>query len=162
MDAMTSGLFVLTLIAALGCGLVAGVLFAFSAFVMHALNRLPSAQGIAAMQSINVSAVRPAFMAGLFGTAAICLALAVVAFATWGDRRAVLLLVGSALYLGGTILLTIVLHVPLNDALATVDPNSTGAASHWTAYVGRWTAWNHVRVAAALAAGTAFMLALTA
>ena len=38
-------LFALTLVSALGCGLVAGVLFAFSSFVMNALARLPAAQG---------------------------------------------------------------------------------------------------------------------
>ena len=35
--------FVLTLLAALGCGLVAGAFFAFSSFVMKALGRLPPA-----------------------------------------------------------------------------------------------------------------------
>jgi len=34
-------LFALTLFAALGCGLVGGVFFAFSTFVMKALSRLP-------------------------------------------------------------------------------------------------------------------------
>jgi len=48
-------IFILTLVSALGCGLIAGVFFAFSAFVMKALARLPPAQGIAAMQSINGS-----------------------------------------------------------------------------------------------------------
>ena len=41
-------LFALTLFAALGCGVVAGVFFAFSAFVMRSLARLPAPQGIAA------------------------------------------------------------------------------------------------------------------
>ena len=43
----------LTLVTALGCGLSAGALFAFSSFVMHGLRRLPAPQGIAAMQSIT-------------------------------------------------------------------------------------------------------------
>jgi len=46
-------LFGLTLVSALGCGLTAGVFFAFSSFVMKALGRIQPAQGIAAMQSIN-------------------------------------------------------------------------------------------------------------
>jgi uncharacterized membrane protein len=46
-------LLALTLVAALGCGLMAGLFFAFSVSVMKALARLPSAEGIAAMQSIN-------------------------------------------------------------------------------------------------------------
>jgi uncharacterized membrane protein len=56
---MDGFLFALTLITAVGCGLNAGVFFAFSAFVMPALKRLPPAHGIAAMQSINRLAVTP-------------------------------------------------------------------------------------------------------
>ncbi len=74
---MDSFLFVLTLLAALGCAMMAGVFFAFSAFVMKALARLPAEQGIAAMQAINVAALTLAFMAALFGTAVACGALAV-------------------------------------------------------------------------------------
>ena len=69
--------FVVTLLTALGCGIMAGALFAFSAFVMAALGRLEPANGLAAMQSINVLAVTPAFMTAFFGTAIACLGLIV-------------------------------------------------------------------------------------
>jgi uncharacterized membrane protein len=157
---MSPGLLALTLVAALSCATMAGVFFAFSAFVMNGLGRLPAAQGIAAMQSINISAVRPAFMAALFGAAAACLALVVWALLTWDHRGAVLLLVGGVLYLVGAIGLTIVYHVPLNDALATVDPHSADAAGRWAGYLEGWTRWNHVRAAAALAAAAAFTVRL--
>ena len=62
---MNGLLFVLTLLAALGCAMMAGVFFAFSAFVMKALARLPAQQGIGAMQAINVAAVTPVFMVAL-------------------------------------------------------------------------------------------------
>lgn len=55
---MSTGLRALTLAATLGCGMVGGVLFGFSSVVMPALARLPASQGIAAMQSINLAAVR--------------------------------------------------------------------------------------------------------
>src|SRR5215208_8235595 len=126
---MNGLLFVLTLLAALGCAMMAGVFFAFSAFVMKALARLPAQQGIGAMQAINVAAVTPVFMAALFGTAAACGALAVWALFAWGERFAPYLLVGSALYLIGTILLTIVYHVPRNEVLARVEPSGSGAES---------------------------------
>ena len=42
-------LVVMTFGSALGCGLIAGVFFAFSSFVMKALARLPPVQGIAAI-----------------------------------------------------------------------------------------------------------------
>ena len=46
-------LFLLTLLSALGCGLMAGFFFAFSVCVMDALSRLPAAQAVTAMQTIN-------------------------------------------------------------------------------------------------------------
>jgi uncharacterized membrane protein len=157
---MEGFLFALTLLGALGCGLVAGVFFAFSAFVMKALGRLPAEQGVAAMQAINVAAVTPAFMAALFGTAAACSALAVSALFAWDEYFAPYLLVGSALYLVGTILLTVAYHVPRNEALARVEPHGAGAGRHWTRYLSGWTAWNHVRAAGALAAAATLTIAL--
>jgi uncharacterized membrane protein len=154
--------FALTLIAALGCGLSAGVFFAFSSFVMRALARLHPETGIAAMQAINVAAVGVAFMLALFGPAATCVALAGLAVAEWDEAHAGYLIAGSALYLIGVIALTIAYHVPRNHALAGVQRNSADAARQWARYVARWTAWNHVRVAAALAAAAALTLALHA
>jgi uncharacterized membrane protein len=157
---MTPGLFALTLAAALGSALVAGVFFAFSTFVMDGLARRPSAEGMAAMQSINVTAVRPAFMAAFLGTAAVCVAVIVWAVATWGDRRAALLLAGGLLYLVGSILVTGVRNVPLNDSLARLDPHAADSEAEWSAYLDGWTAWNHVRTVTGLAAVAAFVLAL--
>jgi uncharacterized membrane protein len=145
-------LFVLTLLSALGSGLIAGLFFAFSAFVMKALSRLLPAQGIAAMQSINIAVINPSFLTAFFGTAAACLVLAIAALMMWGEAGTHYLLAGSLLYLIGAILVTIMFNVPLNNALAAVAPNSADAASLWTRYLSDWTAWNHVRTVAALAA----------
>ncbi len=155
-------LLVLTLVTALGCALVAGALFAFSSFVMKALARLPAAQGIAAMQSINVTAVMPAFMSAFIGSAVASAALAVTSIFTWDEPSAVYLLIGSLCYLIGTFGLTIGYHVPRNDALAAVDPSQARAAGQWSRYVSTWTAWNHLRVLAALGAATLLTLALRA
>ena len=149
-----------TLGTALGCGLSAGVFFAFSSFVMPALGRLPSTQGIAAMQSINKLAVTPVFMTALFGTALACVGLAVWALTAWSQHSAPWVLAGSALYLIGAIVVTIAANVPLNDALATVHPDGAGAAAHWSSYLSHWAAWNHVRAAAALAAAGLLTIAL--
>jgi uncharacterized membrane protein len=157
---MNGLLFVLTLLAALGCAMMAGVFFAFSAFVMKALARLPAQQGIGAMQAINVAAVTFAFMAALFGIAVACGTLAVWALFAWDEGFAPYLLVGSALYLIGTILLTIAYHVPRNEALATLEPHSAEAESHWKRYLSGWTAWNHLRAATALAAAATLTIAL--
>jgi uncharacterized membrane protein len=153
-------LFGLTLLAALGCGLLAGFFFAFSAVVMSALARLPPAQGIAAMQTINVVVINPWFGVAFFGTGALCVVLPVYALFWWQAPGAAYLLAGGLLYLVGTILVTILCNVPRNNALAAVDPASAEAASLWAGYVPSWTAWNHVRTVAPLAAAASLTLAL--
>lgn len=147
------------LCAALGSGLIAGVFFAFSSFIMRALARLEPADGIAAMQAINITVITPLFIGILIGLAPLCLLLGGWALLTWSDPGSVFVLAGSVLYLVGTLLVTIVFHIPMNDALAVVDVQGEGAVEHWHHYVARWTAWNHVRTIAALLAAAAFTLA---
>jgi len=153
-------LFGLTLVSALGCGLVAGVFFAFSNFVMKALARLPAAQGIAAMNSINVTVINPAFMTALFGTAACCVVLVVSALRSWHRPDAVYLLVGGLLYVVGNAVVTIAFNVPRNNALAAVDPLSAGGSMVWQKFLESWTAWNHVRTVTALAAAALLTIGL--
>ena len=102
---MDGAIYILTLVTALGCGADGRRVLRVLGFVMKALRRLPPAQGIAAMQSINVTAITPAFMTALFGTAVACVAVAVSALFNLDEPYAVHLLVGSALYLVGTIAL---------------------------------------------------------
>jgi uncharacterized membrane protein len=153
-------LFILTFTAALGCGLIAGVFFAFSTFVMNALARRPSAEGIAAMQSINITVINPWFMTAFLGTAVACLLLVVSSLLKWNQPGAIYLLVGSLLYLVGTFGVTMACNVPLNDALAIAKPESTDGANLWASYLTDWTLWNHVRTVAALAAAALFTIAL--
>ena len=160
---MSGGLLVpLTLVAALGSGLVGGVFFGFSGFVMKALARLRPAQGIAAMQSINIVAVTPPLMIALFGTALACVALVVSSLPKWREPVAMLRLASGGLYLVGTVLVTIVRNVPMNNKLASVDPESTEGATQWAQFVPGWTAWNTVRTVAAIAAAVMLSLALVA
>ena len=146
----------ITFIAAIGSGLIAGVFFAFSTFIMSALSRLQPAQGIAAMQSIDITVINPWFMTTFLGTAAACLFLAVTALLKWHQPHALYLLIGSLLYLVGTFGVTMVCNVPLNEALAKVDPNSAEGAKFWASYLTDWTNWNHVRTVAGLAATGVF------
>jgi uncharacterized membrane protein len=150
--------FALTFVTALGCGLMAGLFFAFSVSVMKAFARLPSAQGIAAMQSINVAIINPVFLATFFGTAAACVLVMIASLLRWHNRGAVYLVIGGALYLVGTFLVTLVFNVPKNNALASVAPAE--GASLWTDYLSKWTAWNHVRAAAALAGAASLTIGL--
>jgi uncharacterized membrane protein len=155
---MSSALLVLTIAAALGSGLAAGVFFAFSTFVMPALGRLPAQQAAAAMQAINVKAINPPFMTALFGTGAVSVAMIVVALADWDSSFGPLLLGGGGLYLLGVIFVTMAFNVPRNDALARLEGDA--AASYWPRYLREWTAWNHVRTVAPLIALGLLLVAL--
>jgi uncharacterized membrane protein len=132
----------LTLVAAVGSGLIAGTFFAFSAFVMRALERLPAPHGVAAMQSINVVVINPVFLSAFFGTGLVCAVLCVGVLLGWRETRSIWLIAGSLAYLLGCLLVTMTRNVPMNRALA------------------RWTLWNHLRTASSLAAMVCFIAAL--
>ena len=140
--------------ATLGCGLMAGVYFTFSAFAMTALARIPSEGGIAAMQSINRVIVRSPFMPLFFGTTLLSLVLAGVAILEWPDRGDLAMLVAGLVYFFSMFVCTAVFNVPLNSALDAVDPKSTEGAALWARYLRAWTRWNHVRtIGSTLASG---------
>ncbi|MFD0692493.1 DUF1772 domain-containing protein [Paenibacillus sp. GCM10027628] len=126
---------------------------------MTALARIPAAQGIAAMQSINVAVLNVWFGTVFFGTTLASIVLAIISIARRSHAKSKYLLVGSLLYLV-SFLVTAAFNVPLNDALAAVDPGSTAGADLWTRYLGSWTAWNHVRTLASLGALASFIIAL--
>lgn len=152
-----------TFIAALGCALVGGVFFAFSTFVIHALRRLPPHEGIAAMQSINLTVINPMFLGLFLGTAGLCVVVVVVTVGPLARSEAggmPYLLVASARYLIGTIGVTIACNIPLNNRLATLEPTAPDAPHRWTHYISRWTAWNHVRTVAAILAAASFLMVL--
>lgn len=90
-----------------------------------------------------------------------CFFLAIASLSKWQQLGgAVYLLVGSLLYLVGTVGVTIAFNVPLNDALAIVKPDSPEGANLWVKYLTNWTIWNHVRTIAALAAAALLTIAL--
>lgn len=152
----------MTLLAALGCGLIAGVFFGFSSFVMPALARLRWDRGVRAMQAINVVVLNPGFLGVLLGTALICAGLALSALAAFSEPDTWLRLAGSCSYLVGTIWVTIRYHVPRNGTLANLPADSAEAERFWPQYVAGWSAYNHVRGAAAFVAAALLTLALLA
>lgn len=155
-DAQTA----LTIAAALGCGLVAGIFYAFSTFVMPALAARPEPEAAAAMQSINVKAIGAGLLGALFGTAILCLITLVVGIAELGDPHGPYLVAGSVLYLLGAIVVTMAFNVPLNNALADQDPQSEAGREVWLHYLRTWTAWNHVRALTPIVGAALLIVAL--
>lgn len=120
---------------AVGCGLMAGVYFAFSAFVMTAIGRIEPAAGIAAMKAINGVILRSLFMPLFFATTLTAAALAVLALFLWGEPGATAMLAGGLIYVLGMFVVTVVINVPLNNELLAVDPDSAAGAAIWTRYL---------------------------
>jgi uncharacterized membrane protein len=156
---MADGVLVLVVITAVGCALMAGSFFAFSAFVMSGLRRLPPEQGMAAMQAINVTAVSAIFMAAFFGTTLLSIVLGVWAAIDWRNTSSVWVLVGSGLYIIGIFIMTAAFHVPRNNRLASLGPSTEEGVAYWDRYLTEWTRGNHLRTLAGLLATTALIFA---
>jgi uncharacterized membrane protein len=157
---ISNAVFVLIFAAAIGSGLVAGIFFAFSSFVMAALGRLPLDHGISAMNAINVTVINPTFFLAFFGTAALCLAASAGVALRWTATGGTLVLLASVLYLAGVIGVTMFRNVPLNNSLAAMSLGTPEAAAFWARYLNEWTMWNTVRTVAPVLAAVLFTVAL--
>lgn len=149
-----------TFLAALGSGLVAGVFFAFAAFVLSALARLEAPSGIAAMQSITAAIKSPLFLVVFFGTAALAGVLGIAAPLKWSEPGAGWLLLGALLFLNGPFGVTLLKNLPLNNKLAATKPGSADGARFWEEFRAVWGLWNHVRWIGALGAAASFIMAM--
>jgi uncharacterized membrane protein len=149
---------ILAFVAAMGSGIVGGIFYGFSSFVMRALGRLPPEQGAAAMKAINVAVINPVFMLAFMGTALVCLVLAGFSLPMLDRLAGKLALGGSLLYVIGCFGMTMAFNVPLNNALARAAPEQEAAL--WARYLKIWTAWNTVRTVASAAAAALFVAAL--
>jgi len=74
----------------IGSGLIAGIFFAFSNFIMEAFGVLTISNGIATMQEINRKVVNPFFFLFFMGTAGTSLVLIILFFVTSLDSWIVL------------------------------------------------------------------------
>ncbi len=144
-------------LSALGCAVMAGLYFAFSAFIMRALGEIDRAAGIAAMNAINRVILRSAFMPIYLGSTLTSLGLGAIALLSWGEPGAAPMLAGAAIYVLGMFGVTMARNVPLNNRLMAASDAGT-----WAVYLSIWTRWNHVRTLASAAGLVLFVVALDA
>jgi uncharacterized membrane protein len=142
--------FLILCFAAVGCAIIGGVYFTFSAFVMIALGAVEREAGIAAMKAINYTILRSLFMPLFYGTTLAATVLAGIAIFQWSMPDSRWILVGSVVYLAGMFLVTVIFNVPMNNTLDQVKTESVDAAGVWADYIRTWTKWNHVRTIASL------------
>jgi uncharacterized membrane protein len=149
-------------ISAIGTGIIGGLFFAFSTFIMTALGRTGPVHGILAMNSINATILRSFFMPVFSGTTLTSALLALIGIVHWREPGAPAMLAGGVIYVIGMFVCTMVFNVPRNNALMKADPNSADGAALWARYLKEWTFWNHVRTIASVVATVLFTVALCA
>lgn len=150
----------LTIVTAITVGLVGGVFFAFSSFIMRALGALPPPTAISAMQSINVVVLRSLFLTAFFAAGLTSVILAVHAAFAWESHVALWQLAGGLVYVLGCVAVTVAANVPLNNTLAIVSPESAEGETVWTRYLSDWTLWNHIRTVACVISAICLTMAL--
>ncbi len=138
--------------AAIGAGLMAGVYFAFSSFIMRSLDHMDATCAVDTMNTINEVILRSWFMPLFFGTSLLYLLLAVLALFDWSDPNAPLLLIAGSVYLTGMFTCTILFNVPLNNRLAKASESDIDKIQLWSHYHKYWTRWNHLRTSSSLIA----------
>lgn len=139
-------------LATVSAGLMAGVYFAFSGFIMRSLDQLPAPQGAAAMNAINEVILRSGFMPLFFGSSLLYLVLGGAALLDGGMPGRWIVLGASLVYLAGMLGSTVFVNVPLNDELARSAGDDPAVTETWGRYLRQWTRWNHVRTLSSLAA----------
>lgn len=135
--------FSLLAISSLLIGLNAGFFYTWSFTIMQSLGQIDTAHAISAMQTINAN-IRSAWFAAIFFGAPLAL-LITSAMIFRSNRSAAKYALLAFVFATATIIITLRLHVPMNNELATVD-SATAANSVWSVYSERWTSWNHIRM----------------
>lgn len=146
---------VLTTIAAVSTGLLAGTYAAFSTMIMPALRSGPTAEALTTMQRINVFALHPGFMV-IFWSSGIASAASVVVMLLTGGSRSGWTVAASALALVGLVI-TAAINVPRNTALAGLDPTSAPDLRTAADLLSGWVTANHARAIVSVLALTAFL-----
>lgn len=137
-------------------GLMAGIYFVFSVFVMKALAQLPAAEGARAMNRINDVIVKTLFLPLFFGStlAFIWYFFTNVDFALfWQDPSAW----AAVIYVFGMFFITVIGNVPMNNRLKDAEGDEKQLKKLWQLYLSQWTRFNHIRTISSTAA-TALLL----
>lgn len=151
----------LTLVAAVGAGLSAGVYLAFSTVVVPGLNTRTPREAIVAMNAINHAAPRnPLLLLVLLGTGLVCVVLLVLGVLQRDEPAGRWGILGAALYLL-SVLILIGYHVPHNERLMRVGPTTVDADAVWARFCSPWMVWNHLRTLTASIGTVCLTIALT-
>lgn len=142
----------LILLSLTASGIVGGIFFAFSTTIMPAFDARPENESMELMKEINTVIVRTLFIALFVGNAAASVVLIVFGLLSLEVPGTLYYIIGAAVYLFGSFLVTIVFNVPRNNALAAAvsGDEPIAAKAVWAVYRREWTFWNSVRTLASI------------
>ncbi|WP_435157023.1 DUF1772 domain-containing protein [Haladaptatus sp. DFWS20] len=141
-------------------GLMAGFFFAFSVSVVLALETLSASAYTTVMQEINERVLNVVFGIVFFGAVVVPVGSAVVVVfqGDWTTQFGQLFLAGVGVYLLGTFGVTMRIHIPMNETIATWSPSSP--PDEWATVRSRWARWNHIRTIAAFVSFALYLSAI--
>ena len=137
-------------VAATSAAVMAGLYFAFSAFIMKSFDDIGAENAVAAMNSINEVILRSSFMVLFFGSTLLFAALTIIGLMVGELQGSWMLVSAGALYVLGMFGCTAAFNVPLNNRLAAVGPGIQEKTETWVHYYRVWTKWNHLRAVCSL------------
>ncbi|MEO7719714.1 MAG: anthrone oxygenase family protein [Capsulimonas sp.] len=143
--------------AAISASLMAGLFYAWSCSITAGLGRLPDAEYLGAMQSINIAIQNPVFFAGFFGALFLLPIAAAMQYAPAPGPRFWLLAAAAVAYAVGVIGVSVAGNIPLNEALNSFPLHTATAheiAAQRVRFESPWNALNTVRTISAVAAVT--------
>lgn len=146
-------------VAVMSSGTMLGFFFAWYCSTLWGLDLLPPETAISAMNSMNSIVRNASFAPFFFGTPIYLAISAAFAFSTGNQPSAILFFIAAIIYVGGCILLTATINVPMNEALGLINPDVMENPDEiWSSYSHDWQFWNVVRM---LFAGLSFLVGLS-
>ncbi|TMV10107.1 DUF1772 domain-containing protein [Ruegeria sediminis] len=147
----------MSMLSLLSIGAIFGSFYAWVCSTMWGLDATDPRASITAMQAMNASVRNPVFFPSFFLTPVILMLTEFIAIRQERTRSAALFATGAVVYFIGAFLVTVLINVPMNEALATVavPTDRADAAWIWKDYSALWQVWNTART---LVSGLALIL----
>ncbi len=145
-------LYIVTIAAALLCGMVTGLLFGFAVVAMPGLGTLGDGAFLRGFQVMDrrIQDRQPLFMVAWVGSVLAVVATAALGIAELDGADLVLALAAAAVYVLGVQVPTATINIPLNNAVQAIDPEALDAEGQRRArqdFEARWNRWNAIRTA---------------
>jgi uncharacterized membrane protein len=162
----TEGIFqIILILATFLCSLAAGLLFAFAIVVMPGIRSLNDREFIRAFQVMDriIQNNQPIFMLVWVGSVVALVTSVALGIGQLDGVGRLLLIVAALVYILGVQLPTIIINIPLNNGLQTLDVDALDETAQKTAreeFEPRWNLWNSIRTAIASLASALLIILL--